>query len=187
MSIFLFFIFQSFFHSDNRGNTEEPFIFRVVINIIRMPSVLQMFQFDYASVPPVVGYASAFAALSYVNYANASVVFKYAPIPHVINHAHASASVFETTMFDYFHKLLQLEKGYKTKKKFTSIENNFEFKLIMFLKKCRRVELPQQDYLKTASLMLSEQTLTVFYVNRFFIISFDDFCRQIQSTFEDFE
>ena len=57
----------------------------------------------------------------------------------------------------------------------------------MFLKKCRRVELSQQDYLKTVSLMLSEQILIVFYANRFLIISFDDFCRQIQSAFENFE
>ena len=57
----------------------------------------------------------------------------------------------------------------------------------MFLKKCKRVELFQQDYLKTVSLMLSKQTLTVFYVNRFLIISFDDFCKQIQSAFENLE
>ena len=184
MNIF-FFIFQSFFHSDNRGNTKKPLTFRVVINIIEVSSALQMFQFDYASAPPVADYASTPAVLNYVNYASASVVFKYASISHVINHA--SASAFETTMFDYFHKLLQLKKGYKAKKKFTSIENNFEFKLIMFLKKCRRVELFQQDYLKAASLMLSKQTLIVFYVNRFLIISFDDFCKQIQSAFENFE
>ena len=180
-----FFIFQSFFHSNNRDNTKKSLTFRVVINIIRVLSALQMSQSDYALVSSIADYASTSVVFSYVNYASAFAVFKYASISHVINHV--SASAFETTMFDYSHKLLQLKKGHKTKKKFTNIENNFEFKLIMFLKKCRRVELFQQNYLEAVSLMLSKQTLIVFYANRFLIISFDDFCKQIQSAFENLE
>ena len=94
--------FQSSFHPDNR----------VVINIIGVLPALQMPQSSYASAPPVVSYASTSAVPSY---AFASAVFRYASISHVISHA--SASTFETIMFDYSHKLLQLEKNYKTKKK----------------------------------------------------------------------
>ena len=75
-----------------------------------------MLQFGYASTPPVADYASTSAVFSYANYANAPAAPKYASITHVVNHAHAFASAFETTMFDYFHKLLQLKKDYKTKK-----------------------------------------------------------------------
>ena len=73
------------------------------------------------------------------------------------------------------------------KKKFSETNDNFEFKLIIFLEKCRRVELSFHVYLEGASLMLSKKTLNVFYVNRFFIFTFDEFCRSIQSKFEGFE
>ena len=73
------------------------------------------------------------------------------------------------------------------KKKFSGTENNFEFKLIIFFEKCRRAELSFHVYLEKAFLMLSKKALSVFYVNRFFIISFDEFCRSIQSKFEGLE
>ena len=73
------------------------------------------------------------------------------------------------------------------KKKFSGTENNFEFKLIIFFEKCRRAELSFHVYLENASLMLSKKTLSVFYANRFFIFTFDEFCRSIQSKFESFE
>ena len=73
------------------------------------------------------------------------------------------------------------------KKKFSETENNFGFKLTIFLEKCRRAELSLNVYLEKASLMLSKKALNAFYANRFFIISFDEFCRSIQSKFEGFE
>jgi hypothetical protein len=53
-----------------------------------------------------------------------------------------------------------LNKLYKEKKKFEDTENNFDFKLTIYLDKCRHADLSKHAYEKRISAMLTDR-LTV--------------------------
>ena len=140
-----------------------------------------MFAIDYAS---IYAFTNAFVYIfvyafdnAFVNaFTNASVYTSVYTFTYSFVYAFAAiyasesaaaltrASKFETTVFDWSKQLTQLKKTYKMKKKFNETNDNFEFKLIIFFEKCRRVELSFHVYLKSAFLMLSKKTLNVFYV-----------------------
>ena len=64
----------------------------------------------------------------------------------------------------YFYEFIQLNKTYKIEKKFEKTKNNLQFKFVVFRDKCRRIELSENAYIMTASIMLKNQTL-IFYYN----------------------
>jgi hypothetical protein len=49
------------------------------------------------------------------------------------------------------------------------------------------MNLSEHAYLKVASIMLSDQTLTYYYLNKITCLTFDDFCTSMKVYFEDFE
>jgi hypothetical protein len=66
---------------------------------------------------------------------------------------------------NFSKKLILLDKIYRNDDKFDEIDDNFEFKLMIFQNKCRRVDLFQEAYIQDAFIMLIEQTQTHFYAN----------------------
>jgi hypothetical protein len=88
---------------------------------------------------------------------------------------------------NFFKKLSQLNKIYKNDEKFKSTDDNFEFKLKIFINKCKRVELSSHAYLKEIAFMLANRTLSHFYVNEYENITFDKFCVDMKRFFEEFE
>ena len=84
----------------------------------------------------------------------------------------------------YAKKLTLLEKIYKENDKFSDTGDNFDFKLTIFLDKCRRVGLPRVAFIYSAAIMLSDQALTHYYANRGSAASFDDFCQNMRTFFE---
>ncbi len=80
-----------------------------------------------------------------------------------------------------------LNKLYKEKKKFESTENNFDFKLTIYLDKCKHADLSEHAYEKEVSVMLTDETLTRYYVNRTNFIIFNDFCTSMRTYFESSE
>lgn len=77
-----------------------------------------------------------------------------------------------------------LDKIYKDNDKFGGIGNNFNFKVTIFLDKCRQVSLPEDIYIQGASIMLSDQTQTYYYANYGNNSTFDQFCFNMQLFFE---
>ena len=45
-------------------------------------------------------------------------------------------------------ELMQLKKIYRKNEKFNNIDDNLQFKLIMFYNKCRRASVPTELYLE---------------------------------------
>jgi hypothetical protein len=88
---------------------------------------------------------------------------------------------------NFFKKLSQLNKIYKNDEKFKSTDDNFEFKLKIFINKCKRVELSSHAYLKEVAFMLANRALSHFYVNEYENITFDKFCVDMKRFFEEFE
>ncbi len=88
---------------------------------------------------------------------------------------------------NFFKKLSQLNKIYKNDEKFKSTDDNFEFKLKIFINKCKRVELSSHAYLKEIAFMLANRTLFHFYVNEYENITFDKFCVDMKRFFEESE
>lgn len=79
----------------------------------------------------------------------------------------------------YLKKLIQFDKLYKNKDKFSGTEENFTFKLNIFYDKYQLVSFLSDTYFKNASIILIGYTYTHFYANYESIISFDDFCQKI--------
>jgi hypothetical protein len=80
-----------------------------------------------------------------------------------------------------------LNKLYKKKKKFENTENNFDFKLTIYLDKCRHADLSKHAYEKEISVMLTDETLIRYYVNRANFIMLNDFCFSMRTYFENSE
>ncbi len=87
----------------------------------------------------------------------------------------------------YEKELTTLNKLYKNEKKFEDIENNFDFKLITYFDKCRYADLSKHVYEKEISVMLTDETFIRYYVNRTNFITFNDFCINMQTYFENSE
>jgi hypothetical protein len=98
---------------------------------------------------------------------------------------------YESTQFwlvqNFFKKLSQLNKIYKNDEKFKSTNDNFEFKLKIFINKCKRVELSSHAYLKEIAFMLANRALFHFYVNEYENITFDKFRVDMKKFFEESE
>jgi hypothetical protein len=88
---------------------------------------------------------------------------------------------------NFFKKLSQLNKIYKNDEKFKNTDDNFEFKLKIFINKCKRVELSSHAYLKEIAFMLANRALFHFYVNEYENITFDKFCVDMKRFFEESE
>ncbi len=87
----------------------------------------------------------------------------------------------------FFKKLSQLNKIYTLEKKFTSTDDNFDFKLRIFFNKCKRVELSSHAYMKEATFMLAKRALFHFYDNNYENITFDKFRVDMKKFFEESE
>ncbi len=85
----------------------------------------------------------------------------------------------------YVKKLSTLNKLYKNEEKFENTKNNFDFKLTIYLDKCKFADLSKHVYEKDVSLMLTSETLTYYYVNKNNFITFNDFCNNMRLYFED--
>jgi hypothetical protein len=104
---------------------------------------------------------------------------------------YASSSFSEINQSDerviYAKKLSALNKLYKNEEKFEDTENNFDFKLTIYLDKCKFADLSEHAYEKGVSLMLTSETLIYYYVNRNNFITFNDFCINMRLYFENSE
>ncbi len=80
-----------------------------------------------------------------------------------------------------------MNKIYTTDEKFTSTNDNFDFKLRIFFNKCRRVELSSHVYMKEASFMLAKRALFHFYDNNYENITFDKFRDDMKKFFKESE
>jgi hypothetical protein len=92
-----------------------------------------------------------------------------------------------SSKISYEKELSTLNKLYKEKKKFEDTENNFDFKLTIYFDKCRHADLSKHAYDKGISVMLIDETLIRYYVNRTNFIIFNDFCISMRTYFESFE
>ncbi len=88
---------------------------------------------------------------------------------------------------NYSKQLVLLEKIYKNNDKFDIIDDNFDFKIMIYYNKCKRVDLFSSVYDKNALIMFRDQTLTYFYINRHAFELFNDFCINIKNFFESLE
>ncbi len=81
-----------------------------------------------------------------------------------VSESYASSSFSEINQSDeriiYVKKLSALNKLYKNEEKFEDTENNFDFKLTIYLDKCKFADLSKHAYEKDVSLMLTSETLT---------------------------
>ncbi len=83
--------------------------------------------------------------------------------------------------------MIQLEKIYKKQNKFDNIDDNFDYKLLIFYDKCKRIDVSKLMYDKAILVMLKNETQTHYYVNRINYVSFDVFCVDMKLFFEEFE
>jgi hypothetical protein len=88
---------------------------------------------------------------------------------------------------NYAKEISSLSKIYKDENRFNDSENNFDFKLLIFFDRCSQMNLSEHAYLKAASIMLSDQTLTYYYSNKVTYFTFDDFCINMRTHFENSE
>ncbi len=86
----------------------------------------------------------------------------------------------------YAKELSTLNKLYINEAKFENTKDNFDFKLTIYLDKCKFADLSKHAYEKDVSLMLTNKTLIYYYVNENNFITFNDFCINMQLYFEDF-
>jgi hypothetical protein len=80
-----------------------------------------------------------------------------------------------------------LSKIYRDKDRFKDSKDNFEFKLLIFFDKYSQINLSKHAYLKAVLIMLFDQTLTYYYLNKVIYFIFDDFCTSIRVYFENSE
>jgi hypothetical protein len=88
---------------------------------------------------------------------------------------------------NYAREIISLSKIYRDEDRFSDSEDNFEFKLLIFLDRCSQMNLSEHAYLKAVSIMLSDQTLTYYYSNKITYFTFDDFCTSMRTYFESSE
>jgi hypothetical protein len=100
------------------------------------------------------------------------------------NYYESTQSRFEQ---NFFKKLSQLNKIYKNDEKFKNTDDNFDFKLKIFVNKCKRVELLAHAYMKEIAFMFANRTLFHFYVNEYENIIFDQFRIDMKRFFEESE
>ncbi len=79
----------------------------------------------------------------------------------------------------------QLNKIYTLEKKFTSTNDNFDFKLRIFFNKCKRVELSSHAYMKKTTFMFAKRVLFYFYDNNYENITFDKFRDNMKKFFKE--
>jgi hypothetical protein len=80
--------------------------------------------------------------------------------------------------------LSQLSIIYTIDEKFTSTNNNFDFKFKIFFNKCKRVELSLHVYMKKALFMFAKRAWFHFYDNQYENITFDKFRVDMKKFFE---
>ncbi len=88
---------------------------------------------------------------------------------------------------NYSKKLVLLKKIYKNDDKFDIIDDNFNFKILIFYDKCKRADLFRIAYDEDVSIMFRNQILIYFYTNQVIFITFDDFCVSMKNFFKDSE
>ncbi len=89
---------------------------------------------------------------------------------------------------DFSRQLALLNKIYRKKNKFSDTDSNFDYKVMIFYDKCKRVELLSHAYIQSVSIMLSNQTLIHYYSNQLQLShDFFDFCISIKNAFEESE
>ncbi len=98
--------------------------------------------------------------------------------------SYVSSSLSKTS---YEKELSTLNKLHKTKKKFEDTKNNFDFKLTIYLDKCRHADLSEHAYEKEIFVMLIDEALTRYYANKTNFITFNDFCTSMRTYFESLE
>lgn len=69
-----------------------------------------------------------------------------------------------------------LAKIYKNNNKFGGMGDNFNFKFIIFLNKCRQVGLLADNFVSSASIILLSQAQMYYYANHGNISTFYQFC-----------
>jgi hypothetical protein len=94
---------------------------------------------------------------------------------------------YQQNSITYSKKLILLEKIYQDENKFDITNDNSDFKIMIFYDKCNRANLSQIAYNQNASIMLRDQVLTYFYINRHIFELFNDFCINIKNFFESLE
>jgi hypothetical protein len=123
------------------------------------------------------------------NFRSMNLIRRAAQSNYQASEFYVSSSLSEINQSDeriiYAKKLSALNKLYKNEEKFESTENNFDFKLTIYLDKCKFADLSEHAYKKDVSLMLTNETLTYYYVNRDNFITFNDFCTSMRLYFED--
>jgi hypothetical protein len=75
---------------------------------------------------------------------------------------YASTSIISQITKSFFKKFSRLNKIYTIDEKFTSTDDNFDFKLRIFFNKCKRVELSSHAYMKKTSFMFAKRALFYF-------------------------
>ena len=98
-----------------------------------------------------------------------------------------SIEISSITSTQNSRELMQLKKIYRKNEKFNNIDNNLQFKLIMFYSKCRRANVSTELYFETTSIMLLKQTLIALYSNQIVISIFQEFIWKMQMIFENLE
>ena len=84
----------------------------------------------------------------------------------------------------YSKKLVLFDRIYKDEKKFGKTNDSFDYKLLLFYDKCKRVGLSKHAYIYEASIMLIWQIQSWFYKIRNMILIFDEFCEGMRDYFE---
>ena len=87
----------------------------------------------------------------------------------------------------YSKKLANLAKLYTNKSKYSSENNNFNFKLTIFIDLCQKVDIPKQEFSQAYSTMLCGLALNHYYTNlksNPFSVSFNKLCKAIHNYFE---
>ena len=84
----------------------------------------------------------------------------------------------------YSKKLVLFDRIYKNEKKFEETNDSFDYKLLLFYNKCKRVNLFKRAYIYEISIMLTEQIQSRFYKIRNMILIFDEFCEDMRDYFE---
>ncbi len=87
----------------------------------------------------------------------------------------------------YAKKLASLKKDYKNDEKFEDTNDNFNYKLLVFYDKCKRVDILSKIYDEVVSIMFRDHAQHYFFQNRVSFSTFNDFCEDMKFFFENFE
>ena len=91
---------------------------------------------------------------------------------------------FDDSEIHYSKKLVLLNRIYKNEKKFEKTNDNFDYKLLLFYNKYKRVGLFKRAYIYETSIILIEQIQSRLYKIRNMILIFDEFCEDMRDYFE---